>query len=316
MSETVSFIVPCFNEAENIRPLYEAFRKVFNVSPYEWELIYVDDGSKDDTFKVIGNVVIQAEQKSERVSAIQFSRNFGKDAAIYAGLRSAKGSIVGIIDGDLQQPPEDALQMVNILTENNEIDSVAAYQKQRKESIIMSKFKKLFYKVFSKIAKLNIIENASDFRVMKRPMVNAILDMPESGRFSKGIFAWVGFNTQSFPYEPSPRAKGNSKYSTLSLIKYAFNGIISFSTVALRFAIILGFIIAVVAIVYAVIVVMQTLLQGVQIPGYATLLTIMLLLGAVQLFCIGILGEYIGRDYLENKSRPIYIKRKRITSWK
>ena len=224
------------------------------------------------------------------VLAISFSRNFGKEAAIWAGLKNASGEIIGIIDADLQQSPSDALQMVLRLINDSEID-------------IMDSF-----------MDTSVPANASDFRVFRRVVADAILSMPEYHRFSKGIFSWVGFNESLYPYEPLERIHGSSKWSFNKLVKYAVEGLIAFSTSPLRLTSYIGFFCSFFSLVYLIVVLIQKIAFGIAVPGYATLVGIILLLGGVQLFFLGVAGEYIGRMYIQDKNRPIYIEARRFVS--
>ena len=314
---SVNFIVPCFNEAENIDLFYANFKKTFmglysaDKKPiYDWSLTFVDDGSSDSTWEMLAWLATN----EERVTAIRLSRNFGKEAAIYAGLKSADADYTGIIDADLQQSPVDALAMCEILTHNPAIDCVAAFQEHRYEKSLMAGIKRTFYKVFNKITGMDSVENASDFRVFRRNVAQAILSMPEYFRFSKGIFAWVGFETYAYPYTPANRLAGESKWSVMGLIKYAIEGMLAFSIKPLRLATGLGLFTAICAVIYFLVVFIRALVVGVEVPGYATLMSVILLLGGCQLVCMGIIGEYLARAYIQGKDRPIYVERDRVTS--
>lgn len=307
---TVTFIVPAYNEVDNIQPFYQEFSNSFDGSLYDWNLVFIDDGSSDATWRELE----QLTSVAPRVTAISFSRNFGKEAAIWGGLQEATGDYIGIIDCDLQQPPQDALKMCNILSNEPEVDCVAAFQEYRKESKFMARIKSGFYSIFAKLSGMDAIQDASDFRVFRRRVAEAILELPENFRFSKGIFAWVGFNTVSYGYVPAKRVAGESKWSVLKLVKYALEGVLSFSVKPLRIATGLGVFASICAIAYFLFVFIRTLVVGVEVPGYATLLCVILLLGGAQLVCMGIIGEYLARTYLQGKSRPIYIERKRCKS--
>ena len=308
--ELVSFIVPSFNEAPGLVAFYTEFSRVFSQSDYDWELIFVDDGSTDESFKILSDLSL----KSPGITAIQFSRNFGKEAAIWAGLNTAKGDLVGIIDADLQQPPCDALAMVDLLVSNPEYDCVAAYQEKRNEGGISASIKNCFYKIMSKMCSMNMIQNASDFRVFRRSVADAILSLPESQRFTKGIFAWIGFETLPYPYTPQDRVAGESKWSFRKLVAYAAEGILSFSTAPLKVATVLGLATSFFALIYCVAVLLRTLIFGIDVPGYATTIGVVLLLGGIQLMVLGAIGEYLARDYIQGKQRPIFIEKKRVCS--
>lgn len=252
--------------------------------------------------------------KSPSITAIQFSRNFGKEAAIWAGLNNAKGDLVGIIDADLQQPPCDALAMVDLLVSNPEYDCVAAYQEKRNEGGVSASIKNCFYKIMSKMCSMDMIQNASDFRVFRRSVADAILSLPESQRFTKGIFAWIGFETLPYPYTPQDRVAGESKWSFRKLVAYAAEGILSFSTAPLKVATVLGLATSFFALIYCMAVLLRTLIFGIDVPGYATTIGVVLLLGGIQLMVLGAIGEYLARDYIQGKQRPIFIEKKRVCS--
>lgn len=307
---SVSFIVPSYNEVDNVEPFYEAFSDAFRDSGVSWELLFIDDGSTDGTYARLEGLA----EAHPGVVAIRFSRNFGKEAAIWAGLKNAKGDFVGIIDADLQQPPQDALAMVRVLMEHEEYDCVAAYQETRYEKGFMKKVKTGFYRLMSRFSGMDMLENASDFRVFRRNVANAILSLPESFRFSKGIFAWVGFETFAYPYTPRDRMTGESKWSFLGLVKYAIEGMLAFSTSPLKLATVLGMITSLGAFAYLLVVVISTLAFGVDVPGYATTIGVILLLGGIQLFVMGIMGEYLAKTYMQGKHRPIYIEKSRVSS--
>ena len=241
------------------------------------------------------------------VKVISFSRNFGKEAALYAGLKHASGDYITFIDADLQQRPEIARDMVKILEEQPEFDIVAAYQDRRGEGKLLSLCKKAFYKVINSLSKVTLQSDASDFRTFRRSVRDSILSLGEYHRFSKGIFAWVGYQTCFIPYTAQPRERGSSKWSFWKLLNYAVEGIIGYSTAPLRLATYLGGVTGVAAIIYLIAVVIEKLSKGIDVPGYATIIVLILLLGSVQLFCIGIIGEYVGRTFEQTKDRPIYI---------
>lgn len=305
-----SFIVPAFNEAENILPFYEEFSRVFDSSEFDYELLFIDDGSTDGTRDELKKLA----REKPHVLAISFSRNFGKEAAIWAGLNNATGDFVGIIDADLQQQPADALNMLRLLDADDECDIVTAYQSARHENAIIVMFKSLFYKLMDKLMDTTVPSNASDFRVFGRVVADSILNVGEYYRFSKGIFSWVGFQEKLYPYEPSERLHGSSKWSFVKLVKYAVDGIISFSTSPLRLASYVGFAASLLALIYLIVVLVQKMCFGISVPGYATLIGVILLLGGIQLLFLGIAGEYIGRMYIQDKHRPIYIEARRYKS--
>lgn len=300
----LSLVVPCFNEAENVLPFHRAAVSALSGCGFDYEIIYVDDGSKDATLHNLKKIYGAAECP---VKIVSFSRNFGKEAALYAGLEQTEGDYVSFIDADLQQRPETVLEMVQILDSKPECDVVAAYQDRRNEGKILSFFKKTFYKLINRLSDIDLKSDASDFRTFRRSVADSIINLREYHRFSKGIFAWVGFETCYIPYEACPRVAGKSKWNFFKLFNYAVEGIIGYSTKPLRIATFLGGITAAMSMIYLVIVVLQKLIAGIDIPGYATIIVLILFLGGMQLFCIGIIGEYIGKIFEQTKKRPVYI---------
>lgn len=305
----LSFVVPCYNEEENVELFYNEVVKTMKSKKIKYEIIFINDGSKDNTIEVLKGI---AKGSKENVKIINFSRNFGKEAGMYAGLKEASGEYVSIIDADLQQRPSTVLEMYNILEENSNYDSVASFQEKRKDPFFKKIFSQLFYKLINKISEVKFVDGASDFRLLRRNMVNAIIDMSEYYRFSKGIFSFVGFNTYYIPYQADKRAHGTSKWSFWSLFKYAIEGIVSFTTAPLRIATFFGIIISLFSFIYLIVLVCQTLILGIDVPGYASTLGAVLFLGGIQLFALGIIGEYLGRTYVESKRRPIYITKEVI----
>ncbi len=308
----LSLVVPCYNEEKNVPLFYEAVKKDFANVNFEYELVFVNDGSRDGTFKELQKLC----GGDLPVKIVNFSRNFGKEAAMYAGLRESEGDYVTIIDADLQQKPAIALNMVKMLDSEPDYDCIAAYQDTRKESKLLVFFKDGFYKTINKFSDTEFVQGASDFRTFRRPMVEAVLQMDEYFRFSKGLFSWVGFNTKFIPYEVEERATGSSKWSFWKLFKYAMEGIFAFTTAPLRIATVLGLLTSALSIIYLFVVVIQKLAFGIDVAGYATIVTLILLLGGIQLSCIGIIGEYIARTYIQTKGRPIYIAKDVIKNHK
>ena len=306
----LSLVVPCYNEAENVAAFQDATIHAFQDCGYDYEIIFVDDGSKDATLFQLRKLF--KAQKCP-VKVVSFSRNFGKESAIYAGLKQASGDYITLIDADLQQRPEIARDMVKILEEQPEYDLVAAYQDRRGEGKVLSFFKKSFYKIINHLSDVNLHADASDFRTMRRTVADSIIDLDEYHRFSKGIFAWVGFNTHFIPYTACERLAGESKWNFRKLMNYAIDGIIGYSTKPLRMATFLGGLTAVAAFLYLIAVVLEKLIAGIDIPGYATIIVLILFLGSIQLFCIGIIGEYVGRTFEQSKNRPVYIPREILT---
>lgn len=300
----ISLIVPCYNEAENIFPFQDAVLSAFSGSPYEFELVFIDDGSRDATLHNLKK--LYAEKKCP-VKIVSFSRNFGKEAGIYAGLKHASGDYICVIDADLQQRPEITIEMAGFLDSNPDYDMVTAYQDQRKENKLIAFFKSCFYRVINHFSNVTLQANASDFRLFRRSVRDSILELKEYHRFSKGIFAWVGFKTHFIPYTVCPRANGSSKWNFRSLFNYAMEGIIGYSTTPLRLATYLGGLSGIAAVLYLIAVVLEKLIYGIDVPGYATIIVLLLFFSSVQLFCIGIIGEYVGRIFEQSKERPIYI---------
>lgn len=306
----LSLIVPCYNEENNVKKFFDEVNKAFFGKVNDYEFVFVDDGSSDSTYKNLKS--IYSENKMHNIQVLSFSRNFGKESAIYAGLSKAKGDMVCLIDADLQQRPEVVLEMLDVMNSNEELDCVTAYQEKRKEGKAISAIKSCFYKLINKMAEVDFVNGASDFRLMKRSMVDAILQMTEYHRFSKGIFSWVGFNTEYIPYEVAERESGESKWGFRKLFKYALEGVISFSTFPLKISTIIGFFFSLISIIYLIVVVIQKLAFGIDIPGYATIIVLILLLGGLQLFSLGVMGEYLSKVYVQSKNRPVYILRKHL----
>lgn len=307
----LSLVIPCYNEAENINLFYETVEKSFMDKSFSYELVFINDGSID---KTLLNLKALVSSRKGNIRVVSFSRNFGKEAAIYAGLSHAKGDMVCIIDADLQQHPDVVLQMKDILDSKPEVDCVAAFQQKRKEGKVLSSLKSCFYKIINKVSDVDFVNGASDFRLMRRSMVNAILSMTEYHRFSKGIFSWVGFNTEHIPYEVQPREHGETKWSFFKLFKYAIDGIVAFSTAPLKLATFIGFLSSILSVIYLIVVVIQKLFFGIDVPGYATIVVLLLLLGGLILFCLGIIGEYLSKIYVQMKNRPIYIEKEYFTN--
>ena len=303
----LSLVVPCYNEEENVEAFYREVKKVFDKKTYDYEIIFVNDGSKDGTQKALE--AIFAEQ-SANVVVVNFSRNFGKEAGMYAGFQKSCGELVAVIDADLQQRPEIVAQMVDILDEREDYDCVAAYQERRKEGKIMTAMKTMFYKMMNWVGDTEFHEDASDFRTFRRTMVDAILALPEYHRFSKGIFSWVGFQTYYIPYVAEESHAGETKWSFKKLVKYALDGFISYTTFPLRIATFVGGATSVCAVIYLIMVIIEKLFFGIDTPGYATIVVLLLVLGGLQLTILGIIGEYLARIYIQGKNRPIYIEKK------
>lgn len=300
----ITIIVPCYNEEETI-PLFfatvEAQKQVMNTT---FEYIFINDGSKDKTLQVIQTL----SRENDDVHFIHFSRNFGKEAAMYAGLQHASGDFVTIMDADLQDPPELLPQMYDLLVQDTELDCVGTRREDRAgESATRSLFAKTFYRLMAKISDAQMVDGARDFRLMRRQMVDAILSLTEYNRFSKGLFTWVGFNTSYLTFKNRERVAGETSWSFKQLFRYSIEGITDFSDLPLSIATYLGTISCIVAIFSIFVIVIRTLIFGDPTDGWPSLASIILLLGGIQLLCIGIIGKYIGKIYLETKNRPVYI---------
>ena len=303
----LSLVVPCYNEEENVELFAEQARTI--LQGIEYEIVFINDGSKDKTILKLKKI---KEQQKDNIVIINFSRNFGKEAGLYAGLQHASGDYVVIIDADLQQPISVAREMYEFLEANEDYDAVAAYQDVRKEGKVLTLFKSAFYTLINKLSDVELHKNASDFRCLRRVVVDAILEMAEYHRFSKGIFAWVGFNTYYRPYEVQERHAGTTSWSFWKLLNYAIEGMLSFSTKPLRMVTTLGIGTSVAAILYMIVVILQKLIWGNEVLGYPTIVVLILLLGGIQLTVMGIIGEYLGKIHIEVKNRPIYIAKEII----
>ena len=306
----LSLVVPCYNEAENVSAFQQAVISAFDGCGYDYEIVFVNDGSKDATLHNLKK--LHAAQACP-VKVISFSRNFGKEAGLYAGLQHASGEYISLIDADLQQRPEIVRDMVRMLDDEPQYDVVAAYQDRRGEGKVLSFFKKSFYAIINKLSKVTLQPDASDFRTFRRSVRDSILELTEYHRFSKGIFAWVGYETKFIPYTACERASGTTKWSFWKLVEYAIEGIIGYSTAPLRLATVLGSLSGIAAVLYLIWVLLEKLIWGINVPGYATIIVLLLFFGAVQLFCIGIIGEYVGRTFEQSKDRPIYIAKEVLT---
>lgn len=302
--DLISVVVPCYNEQESLPIFYNEVNKVADgMKNVEFEFIFIDDGSKDETLSIAKNL----REKDNRVRFISFSRNFGKEAGMLAGLRAAKGDYVAIMDVDLQDPPSLLPEMYNIVA-SGEYDSVATRRTTRKgEPPIRSFFARLFYKIINRMSDADIVDGARDFRLMRRKMVDAILSMGEYNRFSKGIFGWVGFKTKWIEYVNVERIAGETKWSFWKLFKYSMEGIMAFSTTPLYVSSIMGFVICMVAFIMACFYAFKALVFGDPTAGFPSLVCIILFLGGIQLIGIGVLGMYLSKTYLETKKRPVYI---------
>ncbi|MDG3098859.1 glycosyltransferase family 2 protein [Streptococcus suis] len=307
----ISVIVPCFNEEEAIPYFYDAMEKVRKEMGEQFEYIFVNDGSKDGTLTVLR----QLSGQDRAVRYLSFSRNFGKEAALYAGLQAAQGELVTVMDVDLQDPPEMLMEMKAMLDGNPDLDCVGTRRVSRDgEPPIRSFFAKLFYKLMNKISQVEVVDGDRDFRLMRRHMVDAILSVSEYNRFSKGIFAWVGFETEYLPYENVERVAGETSWSFWKLLSYSIEGIINFSDTPLNIASYTGFFTFLLSLVLMVFVVFKTLVFGDPTIGWPSTICIILFLGGLQLMTIGILGKYLAKVFLETKKRPIYIVKEKSSN--
>lgn len=304
----LSLVVPCFNEEEVVYDFYKEVRKVFEGKIDDYEFVFVNDGSRDNTL----NILRAIHKVADNVKVVSFSRNFGKESAIYAGLKNASGDFTCVIDADLQQRPEVVLEMLDILNNESETDCVAAYQAERKESKALVFFKDTFYSLINKVSEVEFYPGASDFRLMRRPMVDAVVNMSEYHRFSKGLFSFVGFNTKYIPYEVQERAGGETKWSFVKLFRYAVEGIVGYTTTPLRFATFAGAASMICAVLYLII---ALIVGGIthSISSAIAIITLILFVGGLNFLFIGIAGEYLARTYMQGKNRPIYIVKEMLT---
>lgn len=300
---TISLIIPCYNEEEALPIFYKEVKKVLNTLDHDHEILFINDGSKDGTLNRLKEFAAQ----DEHVSYISFSRNFGKEAAMYAGFCNVHGDYVAVMDADMQDPPALLPEMIEKL-ETEDYDSVATRRVSREgEPVIRSYFARMFYRIINKISDADIVDGARDFRLMKRCMVDAIVEMSEYNRFSKGIFGWIGFKTYWMPYENVNRVAGETKWSFWKLLKYAIDGVINFSQAPLSIASWFGIFMTMVSFVTILFIVVRKLLFGDPVDGWASLVCVITFIGGVQLFCMGIMGQYIAKVYMEVKKRPHYI---------
>lgn len=303
MKNKIDLIIPCYNESQVINIFYDAVKEVIkNINNYDFCYIFIDDGSLDNSLEILKELA----QKDENVKYISFSRNFGKEAAMYAGLKKSSGNMCLIMDVDMQNPPGLIPKMIQGIEEG--FDCCGGYRLSRKgESKLKVFFANRFYNINNKISEVNMPNGVGDFRIMTRQMVDAILAMSEVQRFSKGIFSWVGFKTKWIAFENVERVAGTTKWSFFKLFSYAIDGITAFSIFPLRLASFLGVLISISSFIYLTAIVIKTIFLGKDIPGYASIITLLLFIGGIIILTCGILGEYIGRIYIEVKKRPIYI---------
>lgn len=304
MKKMISIIIPCYNESEAL-PLFmvEMNAVTKKMQEQNFEIIIINDGSSDDTIEIMKSLA----SNDDRIKYISFSRNFGKEAAIYAGFKHAKGDYVAMMDADLQDPPSLLPIMYKAVTEEG-FDSVATRRTSRKgEPPVRSFFARCFYRIINKMSDAEIMDGARDYRLMSRKYVNALLELKEYNRFSKGLFGWVGFNTKWIDFENVERVAGKTKWSFWSLFRYSIEGIVAFSTTPLIISSIIGLIFCLISVMAIVFIVLRRLIFGDPVAGWASLTCIITFLGGIQLFCLGILGQYMAKMYLEIKNRPIYI---------
>ncbi|MBR6024583.1 MAG: glycosyltransferase family 2 protein [Methanobrevibacter sp.] len=298
--DLLSIVVPCYNEEESVEIFFDEIQKT--LVDFDYEVIFINDGSDDSTLEKIKNIA----DSSPNVKYISFSRNFGKESAIYAGLVNATGSLVCLMDADLQHPPSLIPEMIDTISEGYDVAAARRVSKKG-EPIVSTLGSKLFYKLFSAISNLDLAEGATDYRVMTRQVSDAVLQLSEYNRFSKGIFQWVGFKTKWIEYENVERVAGETGWSLWQLFTYSIEGIIAFTTVPLSMSIVLGTIFSVFAFIYLVFIIVKYLLYSDPVQGFATIMCAILFLGGIQLLSIGILGKYLEKTYKETKNRPIFI---------
>ena len=300
----LSILIPSYNEEGNITELNK--KLIESLKNIDYEIIYINDGSKDKTLDKIKTV----SKSNENIKYISFSKNFGKDAAIYAGLKRSNGTYTCILDADLQQNPKYIISMLDYLKKHPETDQIAMVMKNRnKENIFNRIMKKNFYRLINKLSDTKIVDGASDFRMFNNSVKDAILSLTEKNRFTKGMFSWIGFNTEYMYYNVEDRFSGKTKFDTKSSIKYALTGITNYSIKPLYLSTFIGAITSSLSLLYILVIIFKTLILGKDTPGYASLIVISLFMGGLQLLFIGILGTYLGKTYIETKQRPMYIEK-------
>ena len=303
----LSFVIPCYNEEGNVRRFFDACEAALGARSIQYEYIFVDDGSTDGTADALKALYLTETESN--ISVIRFSRNFGKESAIYAGLQHVSGDYICLIDADLQQRPETALMMYDRITENRELDCVCAFQRERAENKAMGAVKSAFYRLINRMAEIEFKNGASDFRLFTSQVKDAVLSLGEYHRFSKGIFSWVGFNVEYMEYKAEERASGKTKWSFAKLLKYALSGILAFSTAPLKLSVYLGSAATVFSVIYLIVTVIRKLTSNINVDGFTQLVILITFFGGSLLFTLGIVGEYIAKIYQQSKNRPIYITR-------
>lgn len=304
----LSLVVPCYNEEGNVEKFFDVFTEAFKNKVEDYEFVFVDDGSKDDTRKKLRKLYHEKNEK-KNIQVLSFSRNFGKEAAIYAGISKAEGDLLCLVDADLQQRPEVVLEMLEVMASDDDIDCVTAYQEKRKEGKAISAVKHMFYEIINKVSDVEFVDGASDFRLMKRNVADALLQMTEYHRFSKGMFSYVGFHTEYIPYTVAERESGESKWGVKKLIKYALEGIFAFSVAPLKIATLIGVVFALLALCGLVV----SLFLG-NAFAISTLIAVsaVFFVGGVVLVCLGVIGEYLSKMYVQGKNRPVYILKEHL----
>ncbi len=300
----ISIIVPCYNEEESIELFYKEINKIAKEMDYvDFELLFINDGSSDSTLKILKKIA----KDDIRIRFISFSRNFGKESAIYAGLEHATGDFVAIMDADLQDPPSMLPKMYSAII-NDRYDVVGTRRVNRKgESLIRSFFARRFYKIINRISKIEMVDGARDYRLMTRQVVDSVVSMKEYNRYSKGLFSFVGYDIKWLEYENVKRVAGETKWSFWKLFKYAIEGIVAFSTIPLAIASLIGILFCAIAFIMILVIIIRTLVVGDPTSGWPSLVCIVFFVSGIQLFCIGIIGQYLSKTYLETKKRPLYI---------
>lgn len=302
----LSFIIPCYNEEGNIEKFYEETEKVFSGKGIKYEYIFINDGSTDSTKEKLKSLF--ESKPFSNITVVNFSRNFGKEAGIYAGLKNACGDYICIIDADLQQRPGTAMKMFRHMAENPECDCVCAFQKQRHENKIISFLKSVYYKSINALAETEFKNGASDFRIFKAKVKDAVLSLGEYHRFSKGLFSWVGFNVDYMEYEADRRNSGSTKWSLGKLFGYGMSGILAFSTAPLKLSIYIGTAATLFSVIYTIITLIRKITADISVDGFTQIVILITFFSGVLLFTVGIIGEYIARIYQQSKNRPIYIE--------
>lgn len=303
--EKISIIVPCYNEEESLPIFYKEIDRISkDMKEVIFEFLFINDGSRDKTLEILRNMA----KKDDRVRYISFSRNFGKEAGMWAGLENATGDYVAIMDADMQDPPSKIKEMYNVLVTKKDYDCVGLYTVNHKDYSFFRKLcTNIWYKIIAKISNNRQVPGVRDFRLMRRPMVNAVLEMKEYNRYTKGIFSFVGFNTFWIEFETGDRVAGTSKYSFWKLFKYAMEGIVSFSTTPLVLSALIGLLFCLVAFILLIVIIVKTLVWGDAVSGWPSLACIVVFFSGIQLFFLGVIGMYLSKTYLEVKKRPIYI---------